>query len=338
MWILNRYELCPGDVVLESGGGPFSRAIQHWTKSRFTHALIWIGNSQFVEAVPMGAISISFNLVTFPHPDAVVVLRHPGPAVGSLAAEQARNLAHKPYNRGDVARFPIAKHFTSPARSTELFCSQLVVEAYRRAGVTLVQGLAPWRVDPGKLISDSTLVQVRPTPVMELAKEEISRLGICYDRHRYYKRTVPYKSLRLTAKVVSRLRPRFKSLADPPNNIFEMLVALGAYPSQLDDKLSSDLRSLLEAEGFFALFDEAAANALRLQSATNDEVNAWIAEAGRLRGISGEYRSLAAPLVDPLWDWMADGYEYAASLLDKVVAHHSPPPTPAQAVASPLAK
>lgn len=98
------YNLRPGDVVLERGSGSKSRAIRTVDLGDYSHALIFLGGTDFLEAVDIGARVISYVRVPIADPSAWVVLRQPDAQTAQRAAAKARNLAHKEYGTAAALR------------------------------------------------------------------------------------------------------------------------------------------------------------------------------------------------------------------------------------------
>lgn len=145
-WRIDRHALQPGDVLLEAGATLFGAAIRKADHGAYSHALMWVGNTDFVEAVGGGSRVISFARVLITRPERWLLLRHPDADLARAAAVEARNLAHKRYSlpKAVGTKLPV-RPSTSP---TSLFCSHLVAEAYARAGVPLIPRKAAAKVTP----------------------------------------------------------------------------------------------------------------------------------------------------------------------------------------------
>jgi Permuted papain-like amidase enzyme, YaeF/YiiX, C92 family len=167
-------KLRPGDVVLERGPGSTSRVIRTFTRGAYSHALIFLGGTDFLEAVGVGARVISYVRVPIADPSAWVVLRYPDAQTAQRAADKARNLAHKKY--ATAAAFRSILPFRFKDDPSRLFCSQLVAEAYARAGATLVKGKRPNQITPRHLHKNSTLKPLQQIPTRKVIARNIPAL------------------------------------------------------------------------------------------------------------------------------------------------------------------
>jgi hypothetical protein len=69
LWVFDRNSLQEGEVLLELGESLKSRMIARLDGGRFSHPLIWAGNSDFVEAVSGGVRNIAYMRVLIQRPD-----------------------------------------------------------------------------------------------------------------------------------------------------------------------------------------------------------------------------------------------------------------------------
>jgi len=58
--VFNPHRMLPGDVVLERGDAKHSSVITALTGGNFSHALLWLDGTDFIEAVTDGSRVISF--------------------------------------------------------------------------------------------------------------------------------------------------------------------------------------------------------------------------------------------------------------------------------------
>lgn len=160
-----------GDFGVTRTGGPVAWIIRRLTRSSVNHAFICIGSGQLVEADPVG---VSLN-VTDRYPKAVwssVELTD-----NQRAAIDHYAIAHlgAQYNTVDILALGAALAFgwRAPAwvhrrlaSNGRYICSQLVVDAYRAAGVDLAPGRDSVDVTPGDLLA---VIEQRSEQVTELA-------------------------------------------------------------------------------------------------------------------------------------------------------------------------
>jgi hypothetical protein len=171
---LDTDKLQPGDVILEAGSGLISNAIKlldGGALTAFSHVFLYVGMNLIMEA-DEDVRSILASRVITETPDSYLVLRHPDFAqaisnpvwksfTGNLAFLVMHPEVNKPYNwRG---MFNTKLGFLGNS-SNGFFCSQLVVEAYRRVGVPAFKSdLHPEQVTPNKFVSPDCLL----TPVAD---------------------------------------------------------------------------------------------------------------------------------------------------------------------------
>lgn len=152
----------PADLIVSTTSARLSRAIRSTTGSAVSHAMLYTGHGQVVEAIGDGvvhrAVAAAVGGGTL-----AVAFRHPwvtpgmAQAIVSFARSQVgkgydyRGLAAQAGYRLDrwffcrVARIEdcderAARNNLWLASGTQFFCSELVAEAYRQAGLPLVQG------------------------------------------------------------------------------------------------------------------------------------------------------------------------------------------------------
>ncbi|MBC5785318.1 distant relative of cell wall-associated hydrolase [Ramlibacter sp. USB13] len=184
--------LAPGDILLSSANAMTSLGIRLATLSPVSHAALYIGNGHVAEAVGEGIRQRP--MPAFLEEEATVVaFRHPGVQadhVEKMRAFVPKTLGEK-YNYVGVllqAPFSIERRLCelplTPSllrevclqgmgamqvglgRTDRFFCSQFVLEAYRRAGLPLTQA------DP-RLVSPADLLHMREGDVPSLRSEQV---------------------------------------------------------------------------------------------------------------------------------------------------------------------
>lgn len=172
--------LAPGDILLSAANGVTSVGIRLLTLSVVSHASLYVGDGQIAEAVGEGIRRRSMGEL-LAEEATVVAFRHPavqGEHVHKMQAFVAETVGQK-YNYVGVllhAPFSIERRLCemplTPSlvrdfclqgvgamqlglgRSDRFFCSQFVLEAYRRAGLPLTTA------DP-RLLSPADLLHMR---------------------------------------------------------------------------------------------------------------------------------------------------------------------------------
>ncbi|ARU06364.1 hypothetical protein CCO03_18370 [Comamonas serinivorans] len=156
-------DLQAGDILLSAGSGLNAVSIRVSTLSPVSHAALYLGEGRVIDAVGSGVREVPLD-VFVDEASAVVAFRHPGmrpdhlPALTAFAQDQVgqpynltgivlqapftleRRLCELPVLPGPVRDFclrGIALIQLGVGPSDRFFCSQLVLEAYRRAGLPL---------------------------------------------------------------------------------------------------------------------------------------------------------------------------------------------------------
>lgn len=172
--------LQPGDILLTSMPGFAAAGIELMTVAPVSHAALYIGDGEIVEAVRSGVGTRSIDEV-MAEETLVLVMRHP-----DLSAAQARQVREYALQKKGAGfnfvavtlhiPFAVSRRFCElplvpgrvrdacirsmgvflqvAARERRFFCSQLVLQAYRHAGVRVTDA------DP-RLISPADLLHMR---------------------------------------------------------------------------------------------------------------------------------------------------------------------------------
>lgn len=178
--LLPAASLQPGDIILTSGPGLVSASIQLFTLAPVSHAAIYVGNGIVVEAV-RPEVQVRHLDELLAEGSVAVVLRYPGLSSGQALAitDYALRKAgtgfnflgvtlHMPFSvTRKVCELPLVPPAVRDAcirsfgmmnylaaSESRLFCSQLVLEAYRQAGVPITDA------DP-RLISPADILHMR---------------------------------------------------------------------------------------------------------------------------------------------------------------------------------
>lgn len=261
LWLFDRAALQEGDVVLELGEGFKSWAISKIDGSPFSHAMIWAGNTDFVESVGSGVRNLSFARVVIADPERWKLLRQPDREIGRRAALAARRLVTKHYNTlgalASVAPGPGSANFT------QAFCSELIAYAYNEAGRELVAGFAPQKVTPRLLLERSILAPVE-LPILECAPRSRERARELLDRDAAYEASIMANEARVARTAFAVVQPLLASLppiaipelANPPGNLHELIDLLAHLPLVDPVRVVLDcLLIALRSAGYFNLLD-----------------------------------------------------------------------------------
>jgi cell wall-associated NlpC family hydrolase len=170
-------ELLPGDILLTAANGLTSIGIRLATLAPVSHAALYAGDGDVVEAVGEGVRRRSLDEV-LAEESVVVAFRHP--ALDAQAAARVRSFAldkvgtryshvgvmlHAPFSlQRRLCELPlvpsgvrdfcvrgVARIQLGASSNERFFCSQLVMEAYRQAGVPITTADPRW-VSPADIL------------------------------------------------------------------------------------------------------------------------------------------------------------------------------------------
>ena len=152
--------LQPGDVMLVEGGkyNPLARIIQYATKSRYSHAAMYIGKDEygldFVLEASWGGVQVS-SIDKYVHRN-WVALRHK-----DMTPEKADEMLDwllfkidKGYDYFGLVGIGVAllgKKKNPWDDKSRYWCSELVADAYKVGGLELLVEDDTWKVSPGDL-------------------------------------------------------------------------------------------------------------------------------------------------------------------------------------------
>lgn len=140
-YILDLRKLRLGDIILQAGDTKFSAWIKAGTKSDYSHAMIYVGNS-IIHALTDGVYSTNPQRILVEKADDLIVLR----AKGGLNSKQeliitefARNLSGSLYNIPEAGASLIFSRSRKGAITSDQFCSRLVAQSFQQAGLSIVK-------------------------------------------------------------------------------------------------------------------------------------------------------------------------------------------------------
>lgn len=177
--LLSPDSLRPGDIILTSASSLASTGIQLMTLAPVSHAALYVGEERIVDATRPGVQARPLDEL-LAEATVALALRYP-----ELSAEQGQNIRdyalqktgtgfnfiavtlHVPFSVKRVCELPLVPpalrdacirsigviHYLAASES-QLFCSQLVLQAYQRAGVPITDA------DP-RLISPADILHMR---------------------------------------------------------------------------------------------------------------------------------------------------------------------------------
>lgn len=149
--------LRPGDVVLTTTRQTLSKLIRKVTDSDISHAMVCVAGSSVIDSTAEGVQARNLQRLVFHSDCAVHVLRAQPP----LSTEEAAAVVT--YARSQIGtrytKFGAVQSLVGIGKvGAKQFCSRLVAQAYRHAGVQLVDDAD--YCHPGELLSSKRLAEV----------------------------------------------------------------------------------------------------------------------------------------------------------------------------------
>ncbi|WP_217631696.1 YiiX/YebB-like N1pC/P60 family cysteine hydrolase [Methylomonas sp. LWB] len=195
----------PGDVVLTTTPEPISHTIRKFTGADISHAMICVGTSSVIDSTGDGVHARNLERIILEPGCAGHVLR----PVTPLSTDQLRSVI-------SFARAAVGTRYTMTGAAKSVlagfvagrrqFCSRLVAQAYRDAGINLVSDAD--FCHPGELLNSTAIVEV-PNVLRNLSPEEEA------DRREYIDNVqVMRDSTNALLQEARKLSPEIESLND----------------------------------------------------------------------------------------------------------------------------
>ena len=171
-YIMNYLDLLPGDIILESGKKAHSKAIQIYTKSHYSHAMICLTSRSLFHAQSQGIFTLNPQRVLVEEENDLKVLR----PKKKLSEKESENiikfLRNKVGTLYSVKEAIISGKKIRPesSQSQMQFCSRLVAQAYLHIGHKIVEN--PNFCQPAE-IENSNFFEEVPDIIRKARKEEI---------------------------------------------------------------------------------------------------------------------------------------------------------------------
>ena len=137
MYLFDRTKLKFGDIILTRSNEKNSSLICRITKSDFSHAILYVGESSYIHSDPYGVHSSNIQRLLIDELRYAKVVRVDDPIVIEKAITYARLQVGTSYSKVSAAN-AFAKVFTKLDAKRQ-FCSRLVAKAFETAGITLVE-------------------------------------------------------------------------------------------------------------------------------------------------------------------------------------------------------
>jgi len=136
MYLLDRTKLKAGDIILTRSNEKNSTLICKVTKSNFSHAILYVGDSSYIHSDPHGVHASNVQRLLIDELRYAKVVRIKAPTAIEKAINYTRLQIGTSYSKVSAVN-AYTKNF-SQLDTNRQFCSRLVAKAFESAGVTLV--------------------------------------------------------------------------------------------------------------------------------------------------------------------------------------------------------
>ena len=275
-FMLDVDKLQPGDIIFSTERAVSSFLIRRRTRSKFSHASVYLGDGLYAEAVGIG---VRTRAVTTVVKERIKVIRLKGGPDGKRAAEAAAKRVNFYLNAPYALPGAILSTIGSipSADSRAQFCSQMIAQSYSDIGIAVARGLPPEKVTPATLSESSLFDDVTEAVTFQTrAVPEHAVFG--------HFETLSDREAKIVENMYQKLRPFFeqRGIAIPPQwlGMLRILADLNNRPVQeaLDLQVMKTMRQtgyidLLGAAGDEVILPFAKwMTALDVAKLTDDEV------------------------------------------------------------------
>ncbi|TWD41017.1 permuted papain-like amidase YaeF/Yiix C92 family enzyme [Vibrio crassostreae] len=169
-----------GDIILVRGAAKHSAIIAKMTNGHFSHAMVYLGNGRFLEAITKSGVQVTSHVrISVRDKKNVVVLRcnfddlETKRKVHGYIAQNYASYQGRAYSYIGAAKSITKDKVDRTAGS--YFCSHLVASLYSDAGVPLLK-LSPHKVKPNDLLESKLLVDVTTEVLGTYSEETLKRM------------------------------------------------------------------------------------------------------------------------------------------------------------------
>ncbi len=232
MYLLDRTKLKLGDIILTRSNEKNSSLICKITKSDFSHAILYVGESSYIHSDPYGVHSSNIQRLLIDKLHYAKVVRVDDPVAIEKAITYARLQVGTSYSKISAAN-AFAKVFTKLDAKRQ-FCSRLVAKAFETAGIDLVANSDACLPQE---IADSTFVREIKGCVYQARTEEIE-FAQSYD---------PIKNqTEITNSILKSVR---KLMGNKIQSLADITSALIANP-----KYDNEVTEIYESSGYLTMW------------------------------------------------------------------------------------
>lgn len=161
MYIFEASKLRAGDIIFtRDKSSSTSWLIRLGTFSEYSHAILYVGGSSFIDSDIEGVHSNNLQRLIFASPDDAIVTRYKGLLSASdvqTICDYVREQIGQRYSKKEAVR--TALPLSNKVVTGKQFCSRLVAQAYAAAGFPLVDDSD--FCSPGQLIESTLLKEVK---------------------------------------------------------------------------------------------------------------------------------------------------------------------------------
>ena len=171
-YIIDFKKLLPGDIILESGKELHSKAIQIYTDSHYSHAIICLDKDSLFHATTNGIFTINPQRILVEEKEDLEVFRPKTPLTNYEVEELEKFLRSKVGTLYSINEALIARKKERPDQTkTQMqFCSRLIAQAYKHIGRIIVEN--PDYCQPAELERSDSL-EIVPFMIINATKKEI---------------------------------------------------------------------------------------------------------------------------------------------------------------------
>ena len=173
MYIIDQSKLIKGDILLTRENSLTSKGVRLGTFSKYSHAILYLGDSSFIHSDGDGVHSGNLQRLLFKQASSVAVLRLKSEADRAqidYICSIARRQVGKEYSVPQATASAIRTTRLFDDNSNRQYCSRLVAQSYKAAGLKLVP--KPDFCYP-KELEKSALLRVIPDCVRKATEAEI---------------------------------------------------------------------------------------------------------------------------------------------------------------------
>ena len=188
-FILDINKLEPGDIILERLHDPESDIISRFGHTQHTHAMLYVTTSSVIEAMEDIVISNNPARELFDNLDDVCVLRLKPEYAGNVSIDKViafvRQRVGNRYSKEEARR--ILHRPDSAVECDRQTCTRLVANAYREAGIQIVEN--PDYCLPQEILESDKLYRVE-SPLKEATENDIAFAesnSVLNNQHEAYK-------------------------------------------------------------------------------------------------------------------------------------------------------